>query len=205
MVALSLEKHVTDPLDSTLPGHPIFMSMVSNVESCRPHLGLWCCVLLYNMPCKTHHFCLHMASLFTEIDPIGAQRWWTKGNKLHRDDGPAVIYPNGDQEWYRFGERHRDDGPAIDASRTEGLEEWFINGKRHREGDLPAIVYFDGWQSWYKDDKCHRDIGPARIGSSRLDPPRFYEHGERREFVSVKGETLVAESPSSWSPVLYFM
>jgi hypothetical protein len=38
--------------------------------------------------------------------------WKDKDGRLHRDDGPAVIKPDGTQEWYQHDERHRDDGPA---------------------------------------------------------------------------------------------
>ena len=33
--------------------------------------------------------------------------------KLHRTDGPAFIWSNGDIEYYLNGKRHREDGPAI--------------------------------------------------------------------------------------------
>jgi hypothetical protein len=35
-------------------------------------------------------------------------------NKLHREDGPAVTYPDGAKEWYIEGRWHREDGPAIE-------------------------------------------------------------------------------------------
>jgi hypothetical protein len=30
----------------------------------------------------------------------------------HREGGPACVYVNGTEKWYREGKRHRDDGPA---------------------------------------------------------------------------------------------
>jgi hypothetical protein len=45
----------------------------------------------------------------------------------HRDDGPAVIYPNGTQCWYRDGNLHRDDGPAVIY--PHGTQYWYLNGK----------------------------------------------------------------------------
>lgn len=33
------------------------------------------------------------------IDPIGVHRWFKYG-RLHKEDGPAVIYPDGDNYWY---------------------------------------------------------------------------------------------------------
>lgn len=38
---------------------------------------------------------------------------WYKNDKLHREDGPAVIYENGSQEWYFNGELHRDNDAPI--------------------------------------------------------------------------------------------
>lgn len=31
----------------------------------------------------------------------------------HRDDGPAIICPNGSRYWYRHGHLHREGGPAV--------------------------------------------------------------------------------------------
>jgi hypothetical protein len=53
--------------------------------------------------------------------------------KLHRDDGPATIYPDGSQYWYRNGKLHRDDGPAI--------------------------IYPDGTQLWYQNDQLQTKPG----------------------------------------------
>ena len=33
------------------------------------------------------------------IDDLGNKFWWSHG-KLHREDGPAVEWANGDKEWY---------------------------------------------------------------------------------------------------------
>ena len=57
----------------------------------------------------------------------GGQEWYRDG-QLHRDDGPAVIYPNGEQNWYRHGLYHRDDGPAVIY--PDGRLYWFIDGRR---------------------------------------------------------------------------
>jgi hypothetical protein len=63
---------------------------------------------------------------YITIDEDGAERWRLNG-KLHREDGPAVIYPNGTQVWYRNGLRHREDGPAV--IREDGIQWWYRNGK----------------------------------------------------------------------------
>jgi len=66
------------------------------------------------------------------ICPDGRQEWCRNG-KYHRDDGPAVIYPNGEQLWYRDGNLHREDGPAV--IHPNGEQYWYRNGKQHREGE----------------------------------------------------------------------
>jgi hypothetical protein len=51
----------------------------------------------------------------------------------HRKDGPAVIYPDGRQYWYRNGTFHRDDGPAVIL--PDGKSSWYLNGKIYRAED----------------------------------------------------------------------
>ena len=50
-----------------------------------------------------------------------------KSGLLHREDGPAVEFNNGDKFWYINGKRHREDGPAVILS--NGDEDYWINGK----------------------------------------------------------------------------
>jgi hypothetical protein len=77
-------------------------------------------------------------------------------NKLHKEDGPAVIYKNGREEWYINGKRHREDGPAVDAQK---IKIWYKKGLRHREDDLPALITFyskNNLKVWYKEGLKHR-------------------------------------------------
>jgi len=57
---------------------------------------------------------------------------------LHRLDGPAIEYSDGDKEWYIEGKLHRLDGPADE--RSNGSKYWYVEGKLHRE---------DGTRAWY--------------------------------------------------------
>lgn len=43
----------------------------------------------------------------------GSKVWKNKSGKLHREDGPALIHPNGSSFWYKDGYLHRLDGPAV--------------------------------------------------------------------------------------------
>jgi len=45
---------------------------------------------------------------------------------LHRRDGPAVEFTNGDKIWTANGKLHRLDGPAIEAA--DGNKAWYVNG-----------------------------------------------------------------------------
>ena len=92
------------------------------------------------------------------IWPDGAQYWYQHG-KCHRDDGPAVIKPDG-KYWYKHSKLHRDDGPA--RIWPDGRKHWYQHGRLHRD-DGPAVIKADGTQGWYQHDKLHRDDGPAWI------------------------------------------
>ena len=75
---------------------------------------------------------------------------WYQNDELHREDGPAIEYADGDKVWYLNGKCHREDGPAVEWS--NGTKKWFLNGKLHRE-DGPAIEWADGHKEWYLNGK----------------------------------------------------
>ena len=66
-------------------------------------------------------------SVSADSDINGDYVFWMLNWKLHRRDGPAIEYKNGDKEWYINGKRHRKDGPAIECA--DGRKEWWINGR----------------------------------------------------------------------------
>ena len=81
------------------------------------------------------------------VSSQGIVRWHDfKTGKIHRVDGPAVEYANGDKSWWVNGRCHRTDGPAVEY--VNGRKEWYLNGKHHRE-DGPAAEYADGNKAWY--------------------------------------------------------
>ena len=51
-------------------------------------------------------------------DDYGTRRHYV-GDRRHRDDGPAVIWPDGYEQWYRDDRLHRDDGPAVTTPRPD--------------------------------------------------------------------------------------
>ena len=72
-----------------------------------------------------------------KIEHHGFIEWRNENDVLHREDGPALLYDQGDQEWYFNGKLHRNDGPAVYDSRYQ-YKAWYQHGIRHRE-DGPAI------------------------------------------------------------------
>ena len=98
----------------------------------------------------------------------------------HREDGPAIEWPDGTKFWYRDGNLHREDGPASEYA--NGAKEWWYKGIFVGFGDKPnpalwarltsvdlnggpllngCIVDLDGVEPWFKDDLRHREDGPA--------------------------------------------
>jgi hypothetical protein len=43
----------------------------------------------------------------------------------HREGGPALIFFDGYEEWYRHGNLHREDGPA---TQFRNKKSWYIDG-----------------------------------------------------------------------------
>ena len=50
---------------------------------------------------------------------------WYLNGLLHRKDGPALEYANGDKLWYLNGLLHRENGPAVEYA--NGVKEWYLN------------------------------------------------------------------------------
>jgi hypothetical protein len=53
---------------------------------------------------------------------------------MHRTNGPAVEFKNGDKFWYENDQKHRTDGPA--AELANGDKYWYIEGEH---------LTFDEW------------------------------------------------------------
>jgi hypothetical protein len=77
-------------------------------------------------------------------------RWHNESNQLHRENGPAEEYANGDKFYYINGLLHRENGPAVE--RANGYKFYYIKGLLHRE-DGPAVEYADGSKRYYINGK----------------------------------------------------
>jgi len=68
-----------------------------------------------------------MIEYTVKVNADGDKFWYLNG-KLHREDGPAIEYADGDKSWwYLNGKLHREDGPAIEYA--SGSKYWYLNGK----------------------------------------------------------------------------
>ena len=52
---------------------------------------------------KTHKVTEGGKEYTVEVYPSGSNYWHFDG-RLHREDGPAIEWANGDKEWYLHGE-----------------------------------------------------------------------------------------------------
>ena len=148
-----------------------------------PQLPLTILVLIARLDLKTYRAMLAIP-LFarTTLDPIINKKyrvWFTRkvriyrdylkdpgvetsyylGTLRHRENGPALIHPDGTHDWWYLGKLHRDDGPARICHH---YKEWYQHGELHRD-DGPTVDHDDGDEEWYQHGKLHRTDGPALI------------------------------------------
>ena len=81
-------------------------------------------------------------------DGTTSSGYYDISKQLHRENGPACEYTDGDREWYVDGKPHRVDGPAIENA--DGSKHWWVDGKCHRI-DGPAREYVNGYKRWCVD------------------------------------------------------
>ena len=118
----------------------------------------------------------------------------------HREDGPAVEYPDGTKYWYLNGKPHREDGPAVEYA--NGTKYWYLNGQLHRE-DGPAIEYSDGSKDWYLNGKLHREDGPAveeadgtkswYLNGQRLSKEEWEKRVMKKKTININGKAFTLE------------
>lgn len=69
-----------------------------------------------------------------------APHYKDKTKLLHCENGPAVIYPNGDKRWYINGKLHRENGPAIEYE--DGRYYFYIEGYYIQTYLLKKILFY---------------------------------------------------------------
>jgi len=68
-----------------------------------------------------------------------AGKWDT--NEYHRENGPAVEWPDKSSSWWLNNKLHREDGPAIEY--VNGRKSWYLNGVCLTEEQWKAKVNKD--------------------------------------------------------------
>ena len=56
---------------------------------------------------------IKMVNSSRKINLLGIVYYLNEKDHLHRENGPAIIYPNGYTAWYKNNERYRKSGPAV--------------------------------------------------------------------------------------------
>src|ERR1035437_6371018 len=98
-----------------------------------------------------------------KVLPDGTKEWCNSEAELHREDGPAVEYPDGRKEWFRRNQYYREDGPVVECE--NGDKVWRRNYQLHRD-DGPAVERGDGAEEWHRNGSLHRVDGPALTTAS---------------------------------------
>ena len=65
-----------------------------------------------------------------EYSRTGLVRWYDDEGFYHREDGPAAVWSDGRQLWYRRGRSHFAHGPSDLWS--DGTLRWYEDGWRPR-------------------------------------------------------------------------
>lgn len=82
------------------------------------------------------------------IDRDGYKEFRLKSNhNLHNTNGPAIVYPDGSNWFYRDGKLHNLKGPA--ANWSNGSKEYWVNGRLHRRNE-PAVNWPSGTEWIYQ-------------------------------------------------------
>ena len=66
----------------------------------------------------------------------GTVRYQNQDGQYHRTNGPAVIWPDGLQAWYRNGLLHREDGPAL---ANVHVCYWYLDGQVVSEKEFYSL------------------------------------------------------------------
>ena len=73
------------------------------------------------------------------VDKHGTVGYYNSKGQIHRLDGPAVEWTNGDKAWFINGKQHRENGPAIEYADTIV---WCLFGKKYSRLKHNRLVLF---------------------------------------------------------------
>jgi hypothetical protein len=120
-----------------------------------------------------------MTTVKHTISRTGVQRWRLSNHQLHRTDGPALIYPDGETRYYVAGKLSRTDGPALIKNAGQH-QEWWYQGRQHRLSG-PAYIS-DDYESWFRDHKLHCVTGAAVRFRNGIDQDQWWIQGTELKF-----------------------
>lgn len=82
-------------------------------------------------------------------------RIWYRNGKIHRgNDKPAIIHPDGTQEWWQYDNNYRDGDKCIVLGRN-GTQYWSMVDR----GDgKPVTIYPDGTYLYFRTGKLMRKL-----------------------------------------------
>jgi hypothetical protein len=75
-------------------------------------------------------------TLTVEKDEHGTITYHNADGKLHNPHGPAIVFADGEKEYYINGKLHNENGPAIVWA--NGDKWYYINGERLTEAKFKA-------------------------------------------------------------------
>lgn len=84
------------------------------------------------------HELAELLTLTRTVSKMGVIRYKNHLDQLHRVHGPALIWFDGEESWYRYGKRHREDGPAVEW--PNGERAWWLNGTCLTEAEWRRIT-----------------------------------------------------------------
>ncbi len=152
-----------------------------------------------------------------KVDECGTKYWTNKEGQHHRSDGPARECADGHKEWLQNNKLHRLDGPAIIYANGQCKEEYWINNNSFTEEEFHAHPDCTAWprrtgngnewewknkegqlhrldgpafknpvmDKWYKNGKLHRTDGHA--------DNFYFTHGVESNIWHINGEELYEE------------
>lgn len=132
----------------------------------------------------------------SEVKIVNGIEKWYSNNRLHRNDGPAILDKDGNKVWMSHGRRHRVDGPAVELS--NGTRAWFSRGRLHRK-DGPAIERHDGRLEWYQRGERHREDGPAIELAGDKFEYEWWQNGKRHR---IGGPAVLSFDPNQSCSVM---
>ncbi len=76
------------------------------------------------------------------VDDEGIIRYYDDEGYFHREDGPAILFPNGSTFYYVHGKEHREDGPAVTF--WNGIKRYCLDGEYYTKDEYKMITFFGG-------------------------------------------------------------